>query len=226
MNWLVCQYSLRMDKNETKLYVKSNQGNDSDPTMWNHNFLDDFMSFSHYWGGLFAQFVTMLLSLLRFEAICARWHSVSLRLGYGHFNTSNCFFFRHSCCQQEFSSREKQQGWALFLNVFWLHVLLIRVCARPIATLRHKSRSGCCVVSRPLLLAAASQQQQPLWGHFFLSSSPGGVSWNGSNRFLPSDAGSPGFPPECLLSCPTSPKSKIKRLSNIQGPVGLSFNLC
>lgn len=56
------------------------------------------MSFPHYWGGLFAQFVTMLLSLLRFEAICLRRRSVSLRLGYGHFNTSNCFFFRHSRC--------------------------------------------------------------------------------------------------------------------------------
>lgn len=27
-----------------------------------------------------------------------RCHSVSLRLGYGHLNTSNCFFFRHSRC--------------------------------------------------------------------------------------------------------------------------------
>lgn len=97
-NVLVCQYSLGMDKDETKLYVKSNRGHESDPTMWNRNFLDDFKSFSHYWGGLFAQFVTMLLSLLRFEAICVWCHSVSLRLGYGHFNTSNCFFFRHSRC--------------------------------------------------------------------------------------------------------------------------------
>lgn len=52
---------------------------------------------SHCWGGLFAQLVTMLLSSLRFEATCARRHSVSLRLGYGHFDTSTCFFFRHSC---------------------------------------------------------------------------------------------------------------------------------
>lgn len=32
-NKLVCQYSLGMDKNETKLYVKSNRGHESDPTI-------------------------------------------------------------------------------------------------------------------------------------------------------------------------------------------------
>lgn len=107
------------------------------------------MSFSHYWGGLFCSICN---NVARFAEVwghlCALPQCFS-QVGDTDISTHQIVSFSDiPVAQQEFSSRKKQQGCALFLNVFWLRVLLISVCARPISTLRHNSRSGCCVAPR------------------------------------------------------------------------------
>lgn len=114
---------------------------------------------------------------------------------------------------QELSSKgEKQQGRAL---LFWLHVLLIWSCARPISALRQKPRSGllCCesLFSRPSVCWMVTDRsvrghRQPLWSL---------VSWNGGNRSPPSGPASSGSPPDRPPSCPASATWKECKLQTV-----------
>lgn len=132
-------------------------------------FLDDFMSFSHYWGGFCVHFN----NVAHFTEVWGRLFALPQcfsQVEIQTFHHISLFLFQTFLLpNKNFPSRENQQGSALFSNVFWLHVLLIRTCASLISTLRHKSRSGCCVVGRRMqksksLLVEASQPQQPLRG--------------------------------------------------------------